>query len=292
MERKPASRQMEVNPLSDPQSTEAPCRNCGQMPKRRKRRRGLCERCYTEWHDNAVATGTFVSHLVEVEPVQEHIDALLKAGRTLREISQQAGVEQRRVLMIYEGRAHRGKKRRTHVYRRTADAILAIEVPGDVVAALGTVRRIQALVTIGHPFFELARRLDVDDRELERIATRQPTIVSIELDEKIRALYGELAMIPGKNGEARQLGRRMQWAAPFAWDDDADLDNAAAKPAGVPSPPRGPKPTIPPDFPEMVADHRAAGRTDAEIAAFFDLTIEALKKRYAKFGIEWRAVAS
>lgn len=271
---------------SDPTTT---CTDCGEPATRL--RRGKCNRCYLIWWKNARDTGEFESTRVDLEPVQEHIAALMAAGLTPEQIAKDARIEARRVQMIVDSRGDRGGQR-THATRHVAEAIFAIPVPGaDVVAALGTVRRIQALITIGYPMFELAYRLRVDEQEISRIAMRRPTIINPELDAAVRALYDQCYAVPGPNDDARNLGRRMGWASSFAWEDTAALDNPAARPDGVPPRPGVWQP-IPADFPEVVADHRSRGRTDNQIAAELGISRDALMKRYRKFGIAPRAVAS
>lgn len=49
-----------------------------------------------------------------------------------------------------------------------------------------------------------------------------------------------------------------------------------------------------PEFVDMIADHRSCGRTDDDIALSFGLTVEALHKRFYRFGItcgrRWRDI--
>lgn len=63
---------------------------------------------------------------------------------------------------------------------------------------------------------------------------------------------------------------------------------------GQPVKRRGGRTPIPPDFADMVADHRACGRTDDQIAASFGLTLDSLRKRFSRLkipcGRRWRDI--
>lgn len=262
---------------------------CGHEAK--KKRRGLCPKCYRVWWKAGHDRGDFPSLRTDAAPVQEHIAALVGSGMPLAEIAHAAGVSLRRIEHLASNSSDRGKPIQ-HVYKKIAEPILAVEVTGPVIASIGTIRRIRALVTIGYPLFELAHRLKVEESELDRIVMRRPTVVSDVLAAAVRALYDVLHAVPGPNDAARKYGRQNEWAAPFAWEDTAALDNPQARPEGVPRKPRGACQPIPKDFPEMVSDHRALGHSDEQIAEAMGISLEGLQKRYRKFGIEAQAVAS
>lgn len=276
--------------MSERESTPLICAKCGGPATRL--RRGQCNPCYKAWHKEASSNGVYQSNRVDIQPIQEHLAALIALDLTPQMIAKQAGIDPRRVTQIISGIGERGTPR-AYTARHIADAILSLPVAGaGITKALGTIRRLQALVTIGYPLFELAHRLRADEAELERIVLRRPTVVDVELADNVKALYATLHVIAGPNDDARKWGRRMHWASTFAWDDLAALDDPNAKPEGVP-PKIGGWAPIPADFPDVVADYRARGHSDAEIAELLGLTRDALKKRYKKFGIDSRtAVAS
>lgn len=269
--------------MSERESTPLICTACGH-PARRLRRK-MCSPCYRAWL-RCASDDEFQSNRVDIRPVQEHLAALIAADLTPQMIAKQGGIVTRRITDIITDRG------RFYVSRHVADAIFSVPVPGDdITKALGTIRRLQALVTIGYPLFELAHRLRTDEAELERIVIRQPTIIGIELANSVTDLYAKCHAVAGPNDDARKYGRRMHWASSFAWEDLTALDDPNAKPEGVP-PKIGGWAPIPADFPDVVADYRSRGHSDAEIAELLGLTRDALKKRYKKFGIESQAVAS
>lgn len=264
---------------SDP-TTERTCK-CGQTAVCR----GMCHPCYLRWRAAEQNAGTFSSLLVDAGPVRERLAELLASGLTPKEISKLGTVDLRRIHSLV------GDTTVTKVHQLTADKIMSVPVPANSGPGLGARRRLQALVAIGYPFFELAHRMRVPDRELIDLAMRPPAAVDVDLDARIRALYDVLHLIPGPNDEARKLAWKLGWASSFAWDDNAALDDPNARPVGVP-----PRPThsqIPADFPEIVADHRALGRSDPQIAAAMHITLDALHQRFRRFGVaEQEQVAS
>lgn len=269
--------------MSDTDPTSLICTACGHPAARLRRK--MCSPCYRAWLRTA-GGDDFQSNRVDIRPVQEHLAALTAAGLTPQMIAKQGGIVTRRVTDIITGRG------RFYASRRVADAIFSVPVPGDdITKALGTIRRLQALVTIGYPLFELAHRLRADEAELERIVIRQPTIIGIELANSVADLYVKLHAVAGPNDDARKYGRRMHWASSFAWEDLSALDDPNARPEGVP-PKAGDRAPIPADFPDVVADYRARGHNDAEIAELLGLTRDALKKRYKKFGIPSQAAVA
>ncbi|OCB56176.1 hypothetical protein A5722_14875 [Mycobacterium vulneris] len=253
----------------------------------------MCAKCYQRWRAAAIEDGTFDPFGVDPEHVRQHIEALLAAGLHQAAIARAAGVQPTRIQLILRGQSDHDRRRPlTRVHRKTADRIFAVQIPENQVAALGAIRRVQALVALGYPLFEIAHRIHVTDQELATVAVKRPPMIHADLAAAIAGLYDQLHMVPGPSADARKQARQFGWAAPFAWESTAALDDPNAVPEGVP-----PRPThivIPPDFADIVADHRALGHSDAQIAAAMHITIDALQKRYKKFGIELQpeAVAS
>lgn len=277
--------------MSDTDITTPTCGKCGR--EYRKLRRGMCAKCYQSWRAAEIEAGTFSPRGVDPEPVRQHIEALLAAGIHQAAIARAAGIQPVRIQLILRRQSDHNRNRAlTRLHQKTADRILAVPVPENQVAALGSIRRVQALVTLGYPLFELAHRIRVAEHELAEVAVKRPAMVHADLAAAIAGLYDQLHMLPGPSADARKQARHYGWAAPFAWESTAALDDPAAVPEGVP-----PRPThivVPPDFADIVADHRSLGHTDVEIAAAMSITMDALLKRFKRFSIEPRpeAVAS
>lgn len=277
--------------MSDTDTTAPTCTKCGR--EYQKIRRGMCAKCYQQWRTAEIEAGTFEPFVVDPAPVREHILALLAAGIHQAAIARAAGVAAKRVQLIQHCQTDRGgNSLQTRIHYKTAERILAVPVPENQVPALGSIRRVQALVTLGYPLFELAHRIRVAEHELAEVAVKRPAMVHADLAAAIAGLYDQLHMVPGPSADARKQARHYGWAAPFAWESTAALDDPAAVPEGVP-----PRPThivVPPDFADIVADHRSLGHTDVEIAAAMNISMDALLKRFKRFDIEARpeAVAS
>lgn len=99
------------------------------------------------------------------------------------------------------------------------------------VPAVGTIRRIQALVCMGWSMPTLSERLGAARPQTIQNLARKPHDAQIRVAtaEKIRGLYDELSMLHGPNrvGAARAITKG--WAPPLAWDD---IDNPHEKPTG------------------------------------------------------------
>ncbi|QEA10816.1 HTH DNA-binding protein [Mycobacterium phage Weirdo19] len=228
---------------------------------------------------------------VPAAPVRGHVAELIAAGLPPSEIARLAGVETRRVLTLINpdrterGTARTGDPSRHMMSSRIAAALLALPIPESMfVDAVGPVRRLRALVRIGYPFDILANVLGYTEDLLRELAFGDPIVIDTELAGLLADLFDRWHMTPGPSDEARELGRRNRFAAPLAWaidDDDTAgmIDDPAAEPDGLPlhTDPRWRK--VGDDFPDIVADHRALGRFDEEIAAILGLSLNTFAKR-------------
>lgn len=101
----------------------------------------------------------------------------------------------------------------------------------STVLALGTIRRIRALVAIGWPMPALSERLGTASPQSVQNLVRKPgdTRILRSTAEKIAALYDELHMLPGPSPISATRAARKGWAPPLAWDD---IDDASEVPTG------------------------------------------------------------
>lgn len=97
--------------------------------------------------------------------------------------------------------------------------------------AIGTHRRIQALVACGWTFSALARHLDRSPYAVRAILSHDR--VRLDTARRIIALYDQLWDTPPPNNRTANLARnhaaRHGWPVPLAWDDDT-IDDPTAKP--------------------------------------------------------------
>jgi DNA-binding CsgD family transcriptional regulator len=103
---------------------------------------------------------------------------------------------------------------------------------------IGTVRRIHALVALGHTMSSLAQRLGVTQQSVNNLAKIPQAYVRRSTAERIAALYDELSMqLPDEStptgrknaAYARTVARKRGWRPPLAWDDRA-IDDPDARP--------------------------------------------------------------
>lgn len=222
---------------------------------------------------------------VPAQPVLDHVNALMAAGYTPRVIARTARVETRYVTRIL---GNGSNQQVPHLVSfNVARPIMAIPIPdGMFVPALGTVRRLQALVRIGHPFDQIAYGIGLayTGQDLAELALGRPEIVDAELADAMATVFDRWHALPGFDDDARELGRRHRFAAPLSWalddeDDAGKIDDPTGKPVGVTghATPRWDR--VPADFCDVIADHRSLGHYDEEIAAALRISLNTLSRR-------------
>lgn len=171
-----------------------------------------------------------IMRIVPKDDVVAHIEWLISKGFNCTAIATAAGVDRGTVLDALSGKNRmittRTKKKimavlPEHIYARSDER--------GYVPAVGALRRVQALVTMGWRFQDLQARLGFP---VEKIKDNTAHI-SRAHHEAIVRLYDELwdARGPGKEGGiTRALNRG--WHRPQAWDDDT-IDDPNAKPFGT-----------------------------------------------------------
>jgi DNA-binding CsgD family transcriptional regulator len=99
-----------------------------------------------------------------------------------------------------------------------------------LIDATGTVRRLRALVAIGHSQTALATRLGVTPPTISVLIHPRHDRVSIQTYWSVAKLYSELWTQPveGPEGErSRNKAKANNWVSPLAWDD---IDDPKARP--------------------------------------------------------------
>ena len=102
--------------------------------------------------------------------------------------------------------------------RKKRRAVLGIQQSVDVT---GTRRRIHALMALGWPGHEIARRCEWETGEAVFEVTRRAW-VQRQTAETIARVYDQLCMTVGPSVQTRARARRNGWAVPLAWDDIDD----------------------------------------------------------------------
>jgi transcriptional regulator with XRE-family HTH domain len=195
---------------------------------------------YNENRDKAIVAGTW-QPWVSAEPVRVHLRHLQSCGMGLRAIAAAAGVDRKRLQSILNGRPERGTGPQEKLRPALAAAVLAVEPTLDnlggavIISAIGSVRRLQALVAAGWSQERLAVELGMSSTNLSRLINAGAVIVSTA--RRVRDLYDRLWNIdPAEHGahgddvsrtKARAAGAG--WAPVGAWDEET-IDDPAAYP--------------------------------------------------------------
>jgi len=187
-----------------------------------------CVKASSAWKRNQTrkeAQGRWQPY-VDATPSREHLLALGAAGMGWKRVAAQAGLSTSVVCRILYGFGDRAPSKK--VRHETEAAILGVRLDlagGTLVDATGTWRRLQALVAIGWPQQELAKRLYQSSRGLQFRKTR----VELRTAEKVKALYAELQDTSGYSARARNDAVRKGWLHPGWWDEET-IDDPAYRP--------------------------------------------------------------
>lgn len=227
------------------------CTGCGKEEK--PLRRGLCKNC---WAHCRLYDG-WESKYVDAAPVRAHVNMLIVAGLGTRRIEELSGVSRTSIRQMLNGRPERGTGPSKKVLASTAERIQAIPIPKErhelaadnqPILAVGTTRRLQALVAIGYTQSYLAGRMGMDPTNATELLYGKRHCVSARRARVVADLYNELSTMPPTDPKAnrpvrgapqgwaqrsRDRARQLGWADPFAWEDE-DLDDPDARPAPLP----------------------------------------------------------
>lgn len=170
---------------------------------------------------------------VDAQPVRDHVEYLRDNGVSYKALSEASGVGKSTIQNMLFGRKDRGHEPYARVATSTAEKILAVKPTMDNMSAgrpidsTGTVRRLQALVTIGYSLTNLGERLGVSPGNMASMMQREQ--VTVDTARKVRALYSELWDKPNQPTEWRKLSAANRsrnyaaihgWLPPMAWDDE------------------------------------------------------------------------
>jgi len=221
---------------------------------------------------------------VDAAPARDHVAALRAAGIGLRRLADLSGVSRSALSCLVNGRPERGSAPNKRVAAQTAAAVLAVEIPevghdqvadGQLVDAIGTVRRLQSLVAYGYPRYYLAGRLGIAPGNATALFDAATLRVTAATARKVAALFAELEATPGPSQRAKNDGLRNGWELPLAWDE-TELDHFTV--ATAPSPQAAPEPNPI----ERYAELRFLGYSDQQIAARDGIEVSSLHVRLTR----------
>lgn len=200
------------------------------------------KRRYNRTRYRQVGYGTW-QPFVDAEPVRQHLRKLGAAGLGWMRAADLAGLKRCTVSAVLYGRA--GCPPTVKIRPHTAEKILAVRATPDLLAngtpvpAIGTVRRLRALIALGYPVQHLAEHLPIGYEQAQRIAARGPDTVTNEVARATTVLYDRLSLtVPPDTWVHRRTQRtaqRRMWAPPLAWDDATIDDPDATADLGEPT---------------------------------------------------------
>lgn len=200
-------------------------------------------RCYTcawavsEYNRNRkerIAAGTWRD---DTGPVRVHVRSLMAAGMGYKRVAAKAGVNKSTLAWILYGCGSRPATATTR--HDIAQRLLTVELdiaPGTPVEATGTLRRVQALVALGHTLTSIAEAIGWTVQNfsflIHEAAVPYTRRVEARTAAAVSKLYDRWSMTRPEGpaaDRARARAARDGWAPPLAWDDD-DLDDVLAVP--------------------------------------------------------------
>ncbi len=199
-------------------------------------RRGMCKACYEKRRIRQTAYGRWAPDRVDAGPVRAHVEELIAAGMSRRQICAAAGLDRKALVVIMRGKPSREPA--AFVTRATADAFMAVLLPAvryeamaphALVPAIGAQRRLRALVSAGWTMTFLAGELGLAVKNFSTMLHHQEQVTA-RRHRQVCVLFARLQMQPGPSRRARDYGRKRRWPLPFQWDEGV-LDDPAAAPS-------------------------------------------------------------
>jgi len=159
-----------------------------------------------------------VEHLVNADPLRDHVAALMAGGMSFKAIAISAGWSSRNGLA--------DAITRKRVKPRTLARVLAVRLDSDntrdaYVDATGSRRRLQALAVNGWSSYFLARQLGHSQpATIQDIGNGDTPTIRLRTKDAIRVMYDELWDQPGPSPRTANIAKAKGWLPALAWDDD------------------------------------------------------------------------
>jgi hypothetical protein len=200
-------------------------------------------RCSGQARTRALAVGRW-SPFVDAARARAHVEQLRASGVGVNQIVALSGVGSGTLRGLMYGDRRTGRPLR-RIRPATEARILGVDptqrAGGSLVAAIGTVRRLQSLVAAGWSVPRMAHELGRSPASLHRVLGRAR--VTTRTAMAVHGLYARLEAVPAPQrtlaeqreaAAAREYAARRGWRAPLAWDD-VDTDPTPAQPTQGPS---------------------------------------------------------
>lgn len=165
---------------------------------------------------------------VPVEPVRARILSLLDYDFTPTAVARAVGVSKTAVVDIASGRTRTVRRPiAARVMRTTPLAVIAaVDSPHGEVPSRGSVRRVQALLALGHSHTTIQQVAGCSATRRMTEST-PPRWVTKTVADAVDRAYRALSMRPGTSTVTRTRAARAGYVPPLGWDD-IDLDPTPA----------------------------------------------------------------
>ncbi|MFF9624229.1 hypothetical protein [Streptomyces griseosporeus] len=158
--------------------------------------------------------------MVDTAPVAAHLRGLFAAGAGWIQLSAISGCSSSTISNLLA-------EKNPQCRRTTANKILAIQ-PGDAIPnqrripATGTIRRLRALVALGHKCADIDTACRIDHSVLTDLLTARRDTVTVGLAKRVADGFEKLSKTNGTHARSLRRAARERWAPPAAWDDIDD----------------------------------------------------------------------
>lgn len=165
--------------------------------------------------------------MVDTTPVAAHLRRLFDAGAGWSQLAAATGCSSSTLHAIHTGRI-------LECRRATANKILAVQagdaIPhGRMLPAIGSIRRLHALLAAGHRCLDISAASGVEHSMISDLVNERLTATKRHVAERIDAGYRRLVNSTGTSARSKNRALRCGWAPPGAWDDDT-IDDPNALP--------------------------------------------------------------
>ncbi|MGW9299651.1 hypothetical protein ACWHA3_02335 [Streptomyces cyaneofuscatus] len=161
---------------------------------------------------------------IDAEPVATHLDNLAGQGYSHRQIATAANRNTGEISKLR-------LRQQLTITPALAQTLLRVRLNGvtphhAMVDATGTVRRGQALYSIGHPIYAMAAAIPMACNGLGRMLAAPPATVRLTVANGMADLYTQLRWKPGTSVRSPIHAARNGWHGPLAWDGNIDDPDA------------------------------------------------------------------
>ncbi|MFI6443789.1 hypothetical protein [Kitasatospora sp. NPDC050543] len=195
-----------------------------------------CEQCraamraYSRRRNLMAATGRQLT--IDAAPVTAHLRRLWAAGAGWNELVAVTSCSSSSISAYLNGT-------RTIVRRTTACRILSVRLaqvicPNRSVSALGSVRRLRALVAAGHQIQEISQACGIDQTTVSYLVNQHIETARAATHQAIDAAFERLSMVPGTDTRSIARGRQNGWPAARMGQPGRPQRGAASRHGGVP----------------------------------------------------------